>query len=689
MSRPSELHKAVATDLATLLPITEENKQKAFDLMEKLGYTEQQKEEAASTSENPFKSHVGIYKPELKGGKKHYQRDILLKDRWSYFADVQSIPPKSEKKRIVLLGESVTRGFLLDPEYTPAIVLDQLLNSNKDSFGYELVDLAETNLGMAGIKERYTQCMDLEPDMVVFLAGNNWREDLLIEIGDSQDKQEALQELTQGKDGIAVAKPLIETYFSSIVDDFLAYVGGISKEKNVPVAFAIPEFNLLDCRSTPGERVVSELPYEKLKMWIEAKESAEVHLASGDINTCTTEAKKMVEIDPSHPYGFELLADCSIKNEAYKEARYYLEMARDTALFCRTNSKPRTFKIVQETILAKAKNHGIEVIDLPAIFKAHLEGKVPGRDLFLDYCHFSVTGIQVAMNAVYKVVLQQFNDERDTHKDVTSIVPSNEVVALGHLFAAIHNAHWGQSYDILLHHCSEALSKWKDIAKTMVYYCDMISRGAANNVCKSLEKILEDNTKLDRYVHALVPARNMKNMELELVDAMTTVLKSNGVDITDYLLKIRLDEHNIKNRRINLLQNYYHATSYDEYQGQKTAFLQARDIKSDFFFVSDAKNDADLTISLRIPRIVKEDKEEVTIYVNNTEVTKAVVSSSWKTYNINVLSSALKSGVNVVKIKWPIVATAKENQNNNSSTAILDAAFRVFGEVCNMTVSGR
>src|SRR5690554_3035038 len=171
MSRPSELHKAAATDLATLLPITEENKQKAFDLMEKLGYTKQQKEEATTTSDDPFKSHVGIYKPEVKDGKKYYHRDILLKDRWSYFADVQSIPPKSDKKRIVLLGESVTRGFLLDPEYTPAIVLDQLLNSNKDKFGYELVDLAETNLGMAGIKERYTQCMDLEPDMVVFLAG--------------------------------------------------------------------------------------------------------------------------------------------------------------------------------------------------------------------------------------------------------------------------------------------------------------------------------------------------------------------------------------------------------------------------------------------------------------------------------------------------------------------------------------
>jgi hypothetical protein len=688
MSRPSELHKEVATDLAALLPITEENQQTVFDLMEKLGCINLEKIEEETVGESPFKSHVGIYKPYSKDGEKFYQRDILLKDRWSYFADIQTIPAKSKKKRIVLLGESVTRGFLLDPEYTPAIVLDQLLNSNKELFGYEIIDLAETNLGMAGIKERYLESMALEPDMVVFLAGNNWREDLLVSIGNSQKKQNALQELTQGEDGIAIAKPLIEDYFRTIVDDFLAFLGTISKKNGVPVLFAIPEFNLLDCRSTPGERVVSELPYENLKCWIEAKESAEENLASGNIQTCIIKAQQMVEIDPSHPYGFELLADCSIKIEQFKEARHYLEMARDTALFCRTNSKPRTFKIVQETIQAKATSYGIEVIDLPAVFKAHLDGKVPGRELFLDYCHFSVAGIQVAMEAVYKKVLEEFDDLRKMHKDVKTIIPSNEVLALGHLFAAIHNAHWGQSYDILLYHCSEAFSKWKDIAKTMVYYCDMISRGAANNVCKSLEKILEDNTKLDRYVHALVPARNMKNMELELVNAMTTVLKSNGVDITKYLLKIRLDDHSIKDRRINLLQNYYHATSYDEYQGQKTAFLQARDSKSDFYVVADGKTKGLLSISLRIPGIINENNDAATMFVNGAEVTKLSVGNRWQTHTIEIPVDFLQNGINVFKIKWPIVAISRDLQDKSSSTAILDAAFRVFGEISRMTVSG-
>ncbi len=43
MSRPSELHKAIASDLAALLPITDENQHKAFDLMEKLGYVNPEK----------------------------------------------------------------------------------------------------------------------------------------------------------------------------------------------------------------------------------------------------------------------------------------------------------------------------------------------------------------------------------------------------------------------------------------------------------------------------------------------------------------------------------------------------------------------------------------------------------------------------------------------------------------------
>ena len=687
MSRPSDKHKSLAADLASLMPITDENKQQVFDLLKQLGYDNLPEIKQESFDESGFENHVGIYKPETKNGEVHYIRDVALKGRWSYYADVQSIPPKSDKKRIVLLGESVTRGFLLDPEYTPALVLDQLLNSAQGE-PYEVIDLAETNLGMAGIRERYASCTALQPDLVIFFAGNNWREDLLLSIANDPEKQEKIKALTDDVKGIGTVKPQVEVYFKEIVSDFIAEVGGIAKENDFPVLFAIPEFNLLDCRSTPKERVISELPVEQLSVWLQAKENAEQNIKAKTYSEAELHAQKMIDIDPSHPYGFELLADCKIHSEDYDAARNYFEIARDTALFCRTNSKPRVFKVIQNTINEEAPAQNISVVDLPAVFKNHLNGKVPGRDMFLDYCHLTVEGIQVAMEAIYKQVLGIFNDTRREHKAATSIKPSGEVLALGHLFAAIHNAHWGQSYEILLHHCTESLANHKDIAKTMVYYCDMISRNASNHVCKSLEKILEDNNKLDRYVHALIPGKDMKNMELELVDAMTTVLQANGVNIKEYLTNLRIEEHGIKNGTVDLLQPYYHATSYDEYQGTKTAFLQARDVTSEFFVVAESSNQAQLKISLRTPGMESGMIQSATISVNDTELRVVDVANNWNTYQLDISNDYLKDGVNVVKVLWPIAENHYQPQlNDNGSLSILDAAYRVFGEVCNMTVT--
>ena len=687
MSRPSDNHKSLAADLASLMPITDENKQQVFDLLKQLGYENLPEMKQDSFDESGFENHIGIYKPETKNGAVHYTRDVALKGRWSYFADVQSIPPKSDKKRIVLLGESVTRGFLLDPEYTPALVLDQLLNSQQEE-QYEVIDLAETNLGMIGIRERFARCTALQPDLVIFFAGNNWREDLLISIANDPEKQEKIKALTDDVKGIANVKPQVETYFKEIVSDFITEVGGISKEHDFNVLFAIPEFNLLDCRSTPKERVISELPVAQLSAWIQAKENAEQHIKAKTFSEAELYAQKMIDIDPSHPYGFELLADCKIHNEDYDAARIYFETARDTALFCRTNSKPRVFKVIQNTINEEAPAQNITVVDLPKVFENHLNGKVPGRDMFLDYCHLSVEGIQVAMEAIYTQVLGIFNDTRSVHKEVTSIRPSREVLALGHLFAAIHNAHWGQSYEILLHHCTAALANHKEIAKTMVYYCDMISRNASNHVCKSLEKILEDNNKLDRYVHALIPGKDMKNMELELVDAMTTVLQANGVNIKEYLTNLRIEEHGIKNGTVDLLQPYYHATSYDEYQGTKTAFLQARDVSSEFFVVAESSNKAQLKISLRTPGMESGMIQSATISINDTVIRVVDVANNWNTYELDIPNNNLKDGVNVIKVLWPVVENYYQAQpNDNGSLSILDAAYRVFGEVCNMTVT--
>src|SRR5215203_4850946 len=47
-------------------------------------------------------------------------------ERWHFWANVQRIPPKGSRRRIVLVGESVARGLLYDPQFNPALALQAM-----------------------------------------------------------------------------------------------------------------------------------------------------------------------------------------------------------------------------------------------------------------------------------------------------------------------------------------------------------------------------------------------------------------------------------------------------------------------------------------------------------------------------------------------------------------------------------
>jgi hypothetical protein len=259
------------------------------------------------------------------------------------------------------------------------------------------------------------------------------------------------------------------------------------------------------------------------------------------------------------------------------------------------------------------------VIDLSDTFKTHLKGKIPGREMFLDYCHFTIEGIQVVAEAIAVKILTFFTGKAaELNSSARSIKASPETTAMGHLFAAIHNAHWGQSQEILNYHCLLAAKFSSETHRIMIYYIDMISRNTSNTLCKSFQKLLDFN-KMDKYVHALIPPKNLKSMEVALVEAMVRALKYAGIEAGPYANDIRQTEHSVNDRKINLLMSHYHSTSYDEYEGTKKVFFQARDTSSRFIII--AKKDTEILaeVTWRIPEAAGP-QSEVILYVNDTVV---------------------------------------------------------------------
>src|SRR4029077_2211719 len=70
-----------------------------------------------------------------------------------------------------------------------------------------------------------------------------------------------------------------------------------------------------------------------------------------------------------------------------------------------TLSAPQVTTAAREILLVAARRHGFLTVDLRRIFAEHAGPALPGRRLFLDYCHLTLEGIQVAMAAVAAAVL--------------------------------------------------------------------------------------------------------------------------------------------------------------------------------------------------------------------------------------------------------------------------------------------
>src|SRR5688500_4168848 len=180
---------------------------------------------------------LGIWEPRAaENGGLEFARIAATSDEWRYWADVDRIPRKTGR-RVVLVGESVARAYLFDPELTLAGMLSA-------SLGVEVVDLARTDLGAAHLPVLFDALPVLEPDAVVLFAGNNWC-GVRLELEELDLLANAVR--TGGfSRSRALFLEMIRGRARSTLDAIAARLEGI------PLCVVVPEFNLQDWRSEPS-----------------------------------------------------------------------------------------------------------------------------------------------------------------------------------------------------------------------------------------------------------------------------------------------------------------------------------------------------------------------------------------------------------------------------------------------------
>lgn len=584
-----------------------------------------------------------------------FERNTKFYRDWSLWSKVHQIPKrKIRAHRIVLLGESVARGYFYDPFFTPAMVLAETLNDPAVGMDVEVVDLAKTDLNLAGLLNLGRQCMQLAPDTVMVFAGNNFLSDLHAEWHGSKmhDKEtfEPIVSSFASTGRFSSFRDRFEMEVRNLTNRLIDFFTNISLEKKVNVLFVIPEFNLSDWTITDTGKPLPNLAGGELRDWVQARNAAVTQFKNRDLTEAENVTKRLIQLDPTHPAGYEILAQIKLTLNDVIEARRYFEMALDTSF--RSFGRARRFSVIRNTILERSKDtKTLGVIDLAQIFKEH----IPGRKEFLDYCHLTTSGIQVSMAHVAHYMLSQVFDKNVRIKGLLKIAasrnPDSRTISRAHFFAAIHNAHYGQSYDIVHHHCAKSLEASADVSKLMELYLDLASRKTSNELCRSFEEIMLQVNE-QRYPSGFVHPRESKLLDLKLCEAITTSMESKGIRINTDVARLRKEEHGVEKQTVSLLQSFYCKTDYDVRIGKILPYFQAFSEKSEFYLVTGGKVEVECQITLKSRHCEKGDK--LTVDVNGVPVAQIDITNVWNTSIFKISVDNLTDGTNSITLVWPI-----------------------------------
>ncbi|MEL7003263.1 MAG: hypothetical protein AAFN93_11095 [Bacteroidota bacterium] len=637
---------------------------------------------------------IGIWVREGES-EDEYFRNVEKISEWKMWSSTPSIQLKTDKKRLVLLGESVARGYLYDPYYNVAKALEGALTREQE--GYDVVDLAKVSIEMDELTNLTLQSLKLKPEYLVVFAGNNWFNSYRKGLNDDDVEQieKIITENFSDSDleGSFLNSPAfdkISKHFHNgikkLVIEYLELLARISKDHGIEVIFVLPEYNLTDWKATVAEESILRIPLKKLTKWVALKQESTEYLSKGDFSKAIESARSMIECDPSHPLAYQIIAAAEEKRNNAHLAYDFFSLARDTCVFNRSMSQARILDVISETLIEESERLKLGLINLPEVFKDYLDGELPGRNIFIDYCHLNEIGINLVAESVAQSITKTSVDSPNPVK------PSDQVRALAHLSAAVHNAHYGQHSEILNYLCETAIESQPEVAiDFMKCYIDFSSRKVSNLICKSHETLI-DNELLNQFDsgHGFRHAKYKKMMDLELVDVMTDLLNKRNIDINESIDDIRAKNHGVAGRKIDLLESYYSKYSFDKVLNDRESVYRASNLESSFILISDENHDVNVQITYRTPGR-QHDKDFVEFYINDEYLTSLKQSSNWNTKIFTIKADKVKAGVNKLIIKWPFNTPIKFEEllpQEKSVDMIMQRMMQVFGEIHSFTAEG-
>ena len=615
-------------------------------------FSEEQKKPVATTG----KLRVGTWEAVDEAGGRSFVR-VNTGDAWNLWANLQKIPRKGPRRRVVFVGESVARGHLYHPRFTPAQALQQMMNAACGPSKVEVVDLARTDLTHDQLQELITQSLHLEPDALVIFAGNNWfpftkaSDEQLLDMASAFRASGSWRGVKESCESVLIAN----------AKQTLSLLGKIVRERGIPVVFVLPEFNLADwvteCDCPPL------LNSEQTEAWLRARDEAEQLLKGDAWEKAEPLGDRLLQLDQgTTSAGSNVLAEVSRKRGDHQSARKFLEMSRDAAICWPVRQTPRCCSVTQQTIREQATAHDIHVVDLPREFSRYLDGQAADRRLFLDYCHLTLEGIRLSMALTAETLLPLLRCPAKSGKELAQVdmkVGAN-VNAGAHFLAGVYNGNWGQGIDVVRHHIRTALYFDRGIANMMQLFLDFHIRHVPSSLCRSFEQLWESP-----HVPAIIALYNDstsgKFLNPQLVAVMSDVLGEFGIPTRSHMEDLIIQEHGVKNRAVNLVNTLYSTGSHSRFVVDlRPEFYKATARSTTFPLVCDKPEPLNFAVTMKVPNVGA--NQTISLRLNGSVVAEVAATDRWTTTTCSAPAEVVHPGVNQVEIGWPMPVWSHEKQ---------------------------
>jgi len=653
---------------------------------------------------------ISIWQPAEIDGEPAFVRPDPL-PLGDHYAAVKVLRPKRSELplRVGFFGESVAAGYLYAPHLTPARVLEAQLRAAGGDDNFEVVDLARTNETLASLAETVRTSLQINPDVLVLWIGNNWNLLETPEVSPYAPSAEARRRYAQalreeGTDGpLRLATETLREKAEATLD----FVALIARAVQIPVVVVIPEVNLADWED---RQPPVWLPGNGNGRWHDLYAEAAGRLERRDYDGALAATVSMLKLDAEKCAAtwrlrvrcFEGLGDL---DRAARAARSEIDAAAyPVQAFL---GAPRATTAVREILRGAARRHGFSAIDLRKVFAEATGSPLPGRRLFLDYCHLTSEGIQLAMATVAAEVLN-LSGMPFSIPALPAPEISPEAEATARLGAAVHTAHRlltvGPKRPILEHWCQAALDASPGIEEAML---DLIEARCAP--CPAVLTAAQQRNLASPYRLLLQHGWRWDHLDAELIEAIEAVLERRGRPAGERIARLLLEHHAVSDEGRKgeegtdlteppclwePLERFYPEVMRFADLSERATFRSPWP-ESSFCLVCAAERDVEIEPTLRLPAAVPGESRQgrVRIAVNGEEVGGMDATERWSRSSLLVPRSSLKPGLNRLSLRWPAPETdggaALQAAVERLELGIAGDLHPVFGEVFSLVARRR